>query len=355
MKHLSTISSAALAIGTMLAPFSVSAEESNPLQFDFGNDGSLTFYGYLKATYISDFDYDLGDTTKGLKSIGLPGGSPAGSHERLHLKESRIGLNFRSSDVLVKLEGDFFGTKNDLNLRTRLAYVTWNGALIGQDWTNFMSVENLGRNVDFQGPAGLPFARLPQIKYTFGTPQNWSVSASIEEDVSNDSDHHYTVAARKGFDGGMFRVAGLYRDTVLGGTPVQGWGLSLGGTLNAWEGGKVSGLLTTGEGISDILAFGLSGNAISVGGDEVGVVGFSLGVSQKVSEKITLAAFTGYTNLDVATGTDTKQLRTLHMSAFYDVAKNVELGLEYYIGRRKQGDGVSFEADRLLMSAKFTF
>lgn len=354
MKLLPLLSSAALVTGMSLAPHSVTAEENNPLRYDFGNGSSLTFYGYLKTTYINDFDYDLGDTTKGLKSIGLPGGAPAGSFERFHLKETRIGLDFRTSDVLVKLEGDFFGS-NSINLRTRLAYVDWNGIRAGQDWTNFMSLENLGRTVDFQGPAGLPFARLPQLRYTFDPAKNWTVSASIEQDVANDDDQHYTVAVRRGFDGGMVRVAGLYRDTTISGSAVQGWGLSLGGVVSAWEGGKISGIFTTGSGISDILSFGLSGDAVSLGGNEVGVNGISLGIVQKIGQNITLAATTGYTNLDVALGTDTKQLKTLHMSAFYNVARNVEIGVEYYKGRRKQGDGASFDADRVTMAAKFTF
>lgn len=354
MRLFSTFPSLVFAAGVIVAPFSASAQEDNPLHFDFGSDTALTFYGYVKATYIHDFDYDLGDTTIGLKSIGLPGGPAVGSSERFHLKESRIGVNLRSGDVLVKLEGDFFGS-NSINLRTRLAYASWNGILVGQDWSNFMSIENLGKTIDFQGPAGVPFARLPQVKYTYDLTPDWALSASIEQDVSNDSDQHYTFAARRGFDRGMVRAAGLYRDTNLSGTSVQGWGLSLGGTINAWEGGKLSGIVTTGEGISDILAFGLSGNAVSIGGNEVGVSGVSFALRQKVAEKITLVATTGFTNLDVASGTDTKQLTTLHLSAFYDVAHNVQLGIEYYKGRRKQGDGASFNADRLSMSAEFKF
>lgn len=354
MRPFSTFTSIALAASALMTPLSVSAQEDNPLRFDFGNDRSLTFYGYVKATYIHDFDYDLGHTTIGLKTIGPPGGAVAGSSERFHLKESRIGVNLRSGDALVKLEGDFFGS-NSINLRTRLAYASWNGILVGQDWSNFMSIENLGKTIDFQGPAGLPFARLPQLKYSYDLTPDWALSASIEQDVSNDSDQHYTIAARKGFDGGMVRAAGLYRDTDLGGTPVQGWGLSLGGTINAWEGGKLSGIVTTGEGISDILAFGLSGNAVSIGGNEVGVSGVSFALRQKVADKFTLVATTGFTNLDVAVGTDTKQLKTLHLSAFYDVAHNVQLGIEYYKGRRKQGNGASFDADRLSMSAEFKF
>lgn len=346
------ITSLAIALGASVAP--VLAEENNPLSFNLGSGTSLTFYGYVKASFIKDYDFDLGDTTSGLKTIGLPGGSPAGDSTRAHLKETRIGADLRTGDVLIKYEGDFFGD-NDISLRTRHALISWNGLMVGQYWTNFMSLENLGRTVDFQGPAGVPFARLPQVRYTYEPNANWTLSGSIEEDKANDSDVHFTFAARRGFDNGMLRVAGIYRDTTITGTDVQGWGVSLGGWINAWEGGRLSGIVTTGEGISDILVFGLDGNALSVGGDEVGVNALSLGIQQKIGKKWTLAATTGLTNLETASGTDTKRLTTFHLSAFYDIAENLQLSAEYYTGKRKQGDGVEFDADRAMMAVKFTF
>lgn len=331
---------------------SLEAAQKSPFVMDITENTRLTFYGYVKGTFISDSDYDLGDTTLGLKNIGTIGGPAAGSSKRAHLRESRLGFFLQSGDVRARIEGDFFGADG---LRTRHAYVAWKGVMVGQNWTNFMSVETLGNTIDFQGPAGLPFARLPQLRYTFKPNENWRVSASIEEDVGNADDQHYTFAARYGFDKGMMRVAGLYRDTTLAGTAVKGWGLSLSGTYDAWDGGKLSGIYTTGEGISDILVFGLSGAAVTTGGNEVGVNGLSLGISQQIGDKTTLVATTGYTDLETAAATDTKSLTTLHLSAFHQVASNVQLGVEYYTGTRKQGNGVKFDADRILFSAKFTF
>ena len=352
MTHSKLTCSAAVAAALTMSP--ALAEENNPLSFDLGGGTSLTFYGYIKASFISDYDYDLGDTTSGLKNIGLPGGPAAGSFTDAHLKETRLGADLRFGDVLVKYEGDFFGT-NSINFRTRHAMITWQGLLVGQYWTNFMSLENLGKTVDFQGPAGRPFARLPQVRYTHEFAGNWTVSGSIEEDKSNDNDVHYTLAARKGFDNSMLRVAGIYRDTDISGTEVQGWGVSVGGWIDAWQGGRISGIYTFGEGIADILTFGLGGSALTVGGDEVGVNALSLGITQKIGDKWTLAATTGLTDLDVAIGTDTQKLTTFHLSAFYDVTDSFQLSAEYYTGTRKQGDGVSFDADRAMMAATFKF
>lgn len=352
MAHSKCISGAALAATLFLQP--AVADEANPLRFNLGSDSSLTFYGYVKASFIKDFDYDLGNTTSGLKNIGLPTGPAAGSSTRAHLKETRIGADLRFGDALIKYEGDFFGT-NSIDLRTRHFMITWEGLMVGQYWTNFMSLENLGKTVDFQGPAGRPFARLPQIRYTFNPNESWTLSASIEEDKSNDDDVHFTFAARHGYDNAMARVAGIYRDTDISGTRVQGWGVSLGGWIDAWEGGRISGIFTTGDGIADILTFGLSGSALTVGGNEVGVNALSLGITQKVGDKLTLAATTGLTDLDVAIGTDTQRLTTFHLSAFYDVTDSMQLSAEYYHGIRKQGDGISFDADRIMMAATYKF
>lgn len=341
-------------LATALAVTPALADEANPLRFNLGDDASLTFYGYIKASFIKDYDFDLGDTTSGLKNIGLPGGPAAGSFTNAHLKETRIGADLRFGDALIKYEGDFFGT-NSIDLRTRHFMIAWQGVMVGQYWTNFMSLENLGKTVDFQGPAGRPFARLPQVRYTHEFAGDWTVSGSIEEDKSNDSDVQYTLAARKGFENAMVRVAGIYRDTTITGSRVQGWGVSVGGWIDAWQGGRISGIYTFGDGIADQLTFGLGGSALTVGGEEVGVQGLSIGITQKVGDKWTLAATTGLTDLDVAVGTDTQKLTTLHLSAFYDVTDTFQVSAEYYTGKRKQGDGVSFDADRAMLAATYKF
>ncbi|MEX0286097.1 MAG: hypothetical protein AB3N23_15930 [Paracoccaceae bacterium] len=167
----------------------------SPLTVDLGNGTSVTFYGYVKADFIGDDGYDLGKTTSGLKNIGLAAGGPVGSFSRRQLNESRIGFSVQAPDGLsAKFEGDFFGA-ND-SLRLRLAYVDWHGVLIGQNWTNFMSVENLADTVDFQTSLAYPFSRVPQIRYTFSGWDNISIAGSVEEDKTNNNELTYTLALR---------------------------------------------------------------------------------------------------------------------------------------------------------------
>lgn len=327
--------------------------ELPPLVLDAGGGTTVTLYGYVKVDVIEDRDFDLGDTTIGLKNIGTAGGPAPGESSRVHMRESRIGIDVNRDDLMARFEGDFFGPGGDLRLRH--AYVDWFGVTVGQNWTNFMSVDNLASTIDFQGPAGLPFARVPQVRYTHGFDNGLTLKASVEEDVGNEDDLAFTAVARYDFDGGMVRGSALVRDFTQGGNQIDGRGVNLAGVFNPWPGGTVKASFTTGDGIADILAFGLSGSSLYAGGDEVGVNAYSVSVGHKFTEKFELVLSAGKTVLDRAAPLDTKALQTVHLSAFYDFNRNAGFGLEYFHGTRKQGNGTTFDASRVQFAAKYSF
>lgn len=329
-------------------------EERRPLELDLGNGVSVTLYGYVKADFIWDEDYNLGKTTFAINRIGLPGGPATGRFNRQQLNETRIGFDVRGpNDVFARFEGDFYGA--DDSLRLRHAYVSWHGLMIGQNWTNFMSVETLAETVDFQGPGALPFARVPQVRYTYDGFADWSLSASVEEDIANEDDQAVTVAARYGLEGGMVRVAGLWRDATVSGARVEGWGLNLSSVLTPWTGGTLRANLTTGSGISDILAAGLTGDALSINGRSVGVSSAALSLSHQVTPSLRLAATGSWVGVDEAVGTDTDTLESLHLSAFYTIWDNTTLMAELFNGRRTQADGRSFDARRIQLAIRYAF
>ncbi|MDK3074001.1 DcaP family trimeric outer membrane transporter [Sedimentitalea sp. JM2-8] len=346
----------AFAFGTLFlfAHPAVSEESRSPLTLDMGGGVSVTLYGYIKADFIWDDGYDLGRTTSGIKSIGLPNGPEAGDFDRQQLNETRIGFDVVGpNDVFARFEGDFYGADNDLRLRH--AYVSWHGLMIGQNWTNFMSVKNLAPTVDFQGAGALPFARTPQVRYTYDGISDVILSASVEEDIANSDDYAYTLAIRYGFDLGMVRASGLWRDTVIAGGALEGWGVNLATVLTPWSGGKLQANVTTGEGISDILAAGLTGDALLINGSAVGVNAAALSLSHDVTDRLMLAATASWLKQDEANGADTEELTGLHLSAFYTVFRNTTLMAEYYTGTRQQGDGISFDADRVQLAVKYAF
>lgn len=340
---------------TFAVPTPVTADEDrSPLTLDLGDGISVTLYGYVKADFISDDGYDLGSTTSPIRSIGLPKGPEAGDFYKQQLKETRIGFDVRGpNDVFARFEGDFYGPHDSLRLRH--AYVSWHGLLVGQNWTNFMSVQNLAPTVDFQGAGAVPFARVPQVRYTYTGIQDVTLTASIEEDKTHRDEYDYTLAARYDFDAGMVRASGLWRDTTLNGSQAKSWGLNLSTVLSLWPGGKVLANVTTGKGIADILNVGLTGDALSINGSPVGVNSATITVSQQVNSKLLLAATGSWVGLDQAVGTNTKSTETLHLSAFYTVFRNTTLMAEFFTGTRKQGDNRSFDTNRVQLAIKYTF
>lgn len=354
MKTSSRLTVLASSLFLTFEPGAVLGQDSSPLTLDLGHGVTITPYGYIKADAIWDDGFDLGGTTSGLKNIGLPAGGPPGSYNRQQLNDTRIGFDVRGPDNLfARFEGDFFGANDSLRLRH--AYIDWYGFMVGQNWTNFMSVENIADTVDLQTSLGYPLARLPQVRYTFQGWGNTSLSASVEQDKSNSSDLAYTLALRHGLNNGMVRVSGLWRDTTISGAVVEGWGLNFSTVLGLWQGGKLKANFTTGEGIADIINAGLTGNALTIGGNAVGVNSAALTVTQQVNPKLKLAATVDWMNVNQAFGTDTDRLTSMHLSAFFTLRKNTTLMAEYFTVNRTQGNGASFDSDRLQLAVKYAF
>ncbi|WP_218961114.1 DcaP family trimeric outer membrane transporter [Ruegeria sediminis] len=328
-------------------------DDRSPLAFDIGSGVTVTPYGYVKLDLIRDFDYELGNTTAQIRNIGLPNGPATGTFDRANVRETRIGFDVHGQDIFARFEGDFYGSNEALRLRH--AFVEWNGFIVGQNWTNYMSVETLADTVDFQGPGGYPFARKPQVRYTFNPSARWTVSASAEEDVANSDDVAFTAAVRYGFDFGMVRVSGLWRDATISGNDVEGWGMTFAGLFRPWQGGTIKAGVSIGDGTADILNAGLSGPAVFLGGDTVEYNAGAVTVSHQVNDKLKLAITGGWVDLDRAVGTNTKDLQTVHLSAFYTVYKNTTLMAEYFNGRRKDASGNSFDADRVQFAVKYAF
>ncbi len=332
----------------------LSKAQEGRLTWNIGNGATLDFYGYIKADVIRDDGYNLGATTAPLKDIGLPDGPAAGRSETSQLNETRFGFHLGvNENVSALFEWDFFGTK-DL-VRLRLGYVNIGPVIVGQDWTNFMSVETLPLTVDFEGPPSVPFARVPQVRYDWKVFQELVVSASVEEDVGNPGDVAYTLAARYGLQKGMVRIAGLARDASVGGNPIHGWGLNLSALLELWEGGRLQSNYAIGVGVTDYFAADLLGPAVFKEGRENEAQGATLSASQDISDRLTAAITTGWLDVDRASGTETNGLETLHVSAFYELDDRTTLMGEYFKGWREDGAGKRFDTDRVQVAVKWVF
>ncbi len=340
-------------LDTLRARVAALESTASPLSFNVGASTRITIYGYIKGDLIYDSDFDLGRTTFGLTQLGLPGGPAAGNFTRGQASQSRFGFKIDGGDFKAKVEGDFFGAGNGFRLRH--AYGEWNGILVGQTWSNFMPLESYPSTVDFEGPVGIPFSRVQQIRYSY-IDGGLTVAASIEADVAGTSSRPAVAGSvRYGIDKGSIRLAAISRRIPLGGVDRNVWGVTVGGVANLWQGGSLMANYSTGDGNSDLLVSGLGGTAQFVGGQTIEAEGITLGISQDIGEKFTVGAAWGRTRMEVATGVDTKELESIHLSAWYRPVEKVEFGLEYFTGTRTQGNGIEFNADRIQFAGRFFF
>ena len=137
-------------------------ETSNPVtgtgDLQIGNT-SLDIYGYVKADFFYDFEFDQGDTAF-VNVIGEPSEATSGTFGTT-IRQSRIGLRTNTpsaiGDIGGQLELDLFASGGTAELRLRHANITIGDAwLIGQTWTNFMPLNTYPTTVEFNGPVWYP-------------------------------------------------------------------------------------------------------------------------------------------------------------------------------------------------------
>lgn len=162
--------------------------------FIFPNtDTRVLIGGYAKADFIYDFDEGLGDfLVQEAISVSDDGDE---TNFRAHARQSRLFLRtFTPSDygeVRTHIEGDFFGSggneafSNSTGFRLRHAYGEVGPVLAGQFWTLFMPIESYPGTVDFQGPAGIPFIRQAQLRYTADLGDGLKLAGSLENSEFN--------------------------------------------------------------------------------------------------------------------------------------------------------------------------
>lgn len=333
------------------------AEAARP-NLSFGVGGiDLKIYGYVKADLIYDLDTDLGTTAFGLGAI-MPGAA-GGSNFRGQAFQSRLGVRATIptgfGDATARIEGDFFGGGGG-TFRLRHADVNIGGFTFGQTWTNFMPIESYPSTIDFQGPAGIPFARRAQVRYTHGADSGFGFSVSVEQSAASSSEPAVTAAAFYTGDNFFVKLAGLGTTVTSPTGDVDGWGVNLSGNAQLWEGGSLNLSYTMGEAISSYMVFG-GGDTFDPGGGDIAVEseGITVGLSQKFGDRWNFGVAYGMRNNDIGAATDTEELRTLHLTAVYSISDNTTVGVEYITGERDLFNGTSASADRVQAAVQFNF
>ena len=337
------------------------------LSFGLGEATTITLYGFVRAEAFYDFDFQQGDLSTA-SAVGDPALATSGEFDT-SVRVSRFGIRSSSETdigtVGTQLEFDLFGSGGDQssspNLRLRHANITVDtGAsevLVGQFWTNFMPLVHYPTTADFNGPVGISFARVPQIRYTYDTGNGFAFSTSLEErNGGSSSDPIVTAAAFYGTDLYSVRIAGLAGTFNEGGVELDTSGITVSGSITPWQGGTFSATYVSGEALGNLL---IGGGDTSVGGVENDVDGFTLEYRQDIGDKWNVGIAYGSEDYDLpsqigASANSFTDLESIHVNAFYTPVENFTIGIEY-INIESEGPGFSADADRVGLSATFRF
>ncbi|MFO7854264.1 MAG: DcaP family trimeric outer membrane transporter [Paracoccaceae bacterium] len=355
-----------------------------------GSDTSVTIGGYVKADAIFDTSHSLGDTG----NVGniVPGGDEE-SRFRAHARQTRFNIRTSTpSDwgpVNTLIEGDFFGGggneafSNSTPFRLRHAYAEVGPIGAGQFWTLFMPIESYPVTVDFQGPVGIPFIRQAQFRYTHPVNEKLTLAASLENSEftgRNDAGifaESVNVGIRAGVDvapdavlagiwqddWGLAKLAGVGRvlSSPTGGSDDEefAWGVNASGNIALWEGGKLLGSFTYGDGVGRYIVDGFGQDAFvnaSGGLETIESWGAVAGVSQAISSQVAAGLTFGHYQVEDTFGPDDlDNLQSVHASLFWRPVERVTLGLEALYGRRENADGLDGDNLRLQTAVQVNF
>jgi hypothetical protein len=349
---------------------------------------TFEFGGYVKFDGIYDFDQGQGDTTN---TGGLLLGAPSDGGFRAHARQTRFFFKTTTETdrgpLKTHFEFDFFGgggnqiLSNSYQPRLRHAYGTWNGLLAGQTWTNFMPISFYPDTLDFQGPSGIPFIRQAQLRYTWTPSDQLAVSASLENsefsgrnaaglvgetagsgvNAGLDGLPDFTLAAQWTGDRAAARGAVVLRELNSPGDldSETGWGVNVAGSADLWQGGKILGSLTYGDGVGRYIIDGVGQDAfVSATGQlqTITATGATVQVTHAFTPTVTGALAAGYYNVDQTFApTDTDTLTTVHASVFWQPTKKIRIGGELIYGEREFANGATEDASRIQTSVQFNF
>ena len=157
-------------------------------------------------------------------------------------------------------------------------------------------------------------------------------------------------------------LGGEFSDGVDDSLTTQGYTLS--GSVNPWQGGSLTATFTSGEGLGNLL---IGGGARSVAGEENESDSFTVAYNQELSDQFSLALAYGYEEYDLGTAIgslaegepDTRdsfdELQSVHATLFYRPVERLTLAAEYIYIESSGPGGFEADADRIGLSATYSF
>jgi DcaP outer membrane protein len=376
---------------------------------------SFEIYGFAMVDVIQDtkrVDPNWMDAFRPSKIATPEGEFGTNGQSSISVKQSRVGVKGSmptgdsTAPIDFKFEIDMFGTGVDAGqttIRLRHVYGEWGSVLGGQTNTVFMDGDIFPNTIDYWGPNGMVFVRVPQLRWTPYRTTTDEFAVSLEH-AGNDVDpgnirlveqfQNATVNGTRTVPDlaahykstqswGHFQIAGILRKisyeyqpdpaTPLAKDHQTGWGVNLSGHINMLEKDKILLGVVHGNGIATYMNDGgmdIAPNAAYT--PEVN----PLAAPPKLSaEAVPLTGITayydhywspmysssiGYSQVQV-TNTNFQSTTTFHRGEYASAnllaypAKGVMIGLEVLYGKRIDNQGLSGDDVRFQLSAKYDF
>ena len=358
-------------------------------------DTEFTYGGYIKLdTMWSDYSAGASAGTSVGRDFYVPSTLTVGDDDSsdavfdMHARQSRF--NFGTSTLLdngkkinSKIEIDFLASaaggnervSNSFAPRIRHAFITYDGWLFGQTWSNFQNVGALPETLDFVGPAeGTVFVRQAQIKYTTGA---WSFSLENPEStitttggarVATDdaSLPDFTARYTHKADWGNLVVTALARQLTykVGGIDADetSFGVSASGMFKVGD-DNIKFMLTQGKGLGRYVGLNVAQGAV-LNGDELdaidstsGFVAYQHKWSSQWRSTFLYSFFSADNNTDLLSisGDPTESTQSYSANILYSPVKRLTFGAELKHAERETQSGIDGDLDRLQFSVKYAF
>ena len=358
-------------------------------------DTEFTYGGYIKLDAMwSDYSAGAPAGTSVGRDFYVPSTLTVGNDNSsdavfdMHARESRF--NFGTATLLdngktvkTKIELDFLlsapggneRVSNSYSPRIRHAFISYDGWLFGQTWSNFQNVGALPEALDFVGPAeGTVFVRQSQIKYTTGA---WSFSLENPEStittagggmaVTDDASlPDFTARYTHNADWGNFVVTALARQLTykVGGVDADetSFGVSASGMVKLGE-DNLKFMLTQGKGLGRYVGLNVARGAV-LNGDDLDAIDSTSGFiayqhkwnSQWRSTFLySFLSADNDENLLAMYGDPTESSQSYSANILYSPVKRLTFGAEFKHAERELESGVDGDLDRLQFSVKYAF
>ncbi|WP_445115283.1 outer membrane trimeric porin-like protein DcaP [Acinetobacter sp. WZC-1] len=306
------------------------------------------------------------------------------------INASRIGVYFNSPDKAVtgNVEADFFDSSNwgtgDGKFRIRHAFFNYKDWTFGQTWSLMSNMETRTESVDYTQFVGTSYTRTPQVRYDWKIDQNHALKVALEYTGSRVSAFPSLTTKYVFKDGSLTALGQAFvneksvdvsKDTVKKVSWGAGAGIkyqfnpqhSIQANYQYIVGDQKFMPYTVQSGLANAGSANLNAAGdFSLNEDKTDIemnklnslnVGYSYKINDQWRANLSASVFeyddgTEYARLNQDAN---KRLTDYAANVFYSPVSQVDLGVEYHLGKREVFDGRTADVSRVNFTSMYKF